>query len=72
MTRAVQADREGLIASVVSMIIPRLVLALILTEVPSLVPDPQAVNPLVATIGAPGLAGLVRVAVARRDVSTGS
>lgn len=69
MTRAAQIDNKGLVAAVVSMIIPRIVVGIILFLVPALLTDPHVVNLLAATLGAPGLAGLLRVSVARRDIS---
>jgi hypothetical protein len=69
IARADAINREGLIASMVSMIVPRTIVGGMLFMVPQLLSDPHVVNLLIATIAAPGIAGLLRVSVARRDIS---
>jgi hypothetical protein len=62
--RADAINRAGQIASVISMIVPRAIVGGMLFLVPQLLSDPH-----VATIAARGIAWLVRVSVAMRDIS---
>ncbi len=71
MALAVQISAMGQARAVLGMVVPRVIMAVIAWLASVWLASPYVVLLIVASLLAPGLAGLVRVSVARRDMAIG-
>jgi hypothetical protein len=68
---SIQISTRGQIHAVISMIVPRVILLIAGVLITGWIPYPNATLVIIASVVAPGLSSILRVSVARRDISIG-